>query len=190
MRKGMALRPDEVDTSRIVPVFVPASFFSLGNWPGPYARLRAPEIGLTWSVVLPHQVMRYVEFAMQQHWEAKGIDWKALALRNLAEHSGDKPGSHQLHRSNGEIYAFAFMHPDGLGPSRLLFRERLSAFFAAGYRVALPEMSCAFAFSVNLEQQELATVRKLIDDCYRNGTRPLASGIFAPEDLLPEGDVT
>ena len=66
------------------------------------------------------------------------------------------------------------MHPDGIGPSRLLFRDHLAAFFPAGYRVALPEMSCAVAFSVDATEPEMVILNKLIDDCHRKGTRPLA----------------
>jgi len=190
MREGLALRPEEIDTSKIVPIFVPASFFSLGNWPGPSVSLRAREIGLTWTVMLPGQAMRYVDFAMAKHWDGLGIDWKALALGNLAEHSGDKLGSHQLRRANGDVYGVGFMYPDGLGPSRLLLRERLADFFPGGYQVALPEMSCGFAFAAGLDGTETATVRDLVENCFRNGTRPLASGIYEPEDLLPEPEAS
>ena len=186
MRKGLDLRPDQVDTGKIAPAFVPASFFALGNWPGPYVKLRTPEIGLAWIVLLPAQSMRYVDFAMKEHWEGQGLDWKALALRNLEEHSGENPGSHALRRANGDVYGVAFMFPDGIGPSRLLMREQLAAFFPGGYRVALPERSCAFAFSIGLEGKELATIQDLVDNCYQKGTRPLAPGTFSPDDLLPE----
>ena len=188
MRASLAMRPEEIDTSKLVPVFVPASFFALGNWPGPYVRLRARDLGLTWSVLLPDQTMRYVDLPMKERWEAENIDWRALALRNLAEHSGDTPGTHALRRANGQVYAVAFMHPDGLGPSRLLLRDQLSAFFAEGYRVALPEMSCAFALSSRLDKHELATLEHLIGECYRNGTRPLVPSIYAATDLLEEAE--
>ncbi|HEY1221141.1 MAG: hypothetical protein ABSE42_02910 [Bryobacteraceae bacterium] len=186
LRKGLALRPDEIDIKKIAPLFVPASFFAKGNWPGPHVKLRAREVGLTWSLLLPDQTMRYVDFGMQEYWDAQGIDWKAVALRNLAEHSGDKPGTHAIQRAGGEVYAFALMHADGIGPSRLLLRDRLCAFFPGGYQVALPEMSCAFAFSVGLDKKEMATIQNLVDNCFRKGTRPLAPGIYAPDDLLPE----
>ena len=186
MRKGLELRPDEIDTRKIAPLFVPASFFAAGNWPGPYARLRAGDIGLTWAVLLSGQAMRYVDFGMKEHWDALGIDWKALALRNLAEHSGDKPGTHQLRRANGDVYGVVFLYPDGIGPSRLLLREQICSFFPGGYRVALPEMSCALAFSAELDGTEMAKVQELVAKCHRNGTRPLSPRIYEAEDLLPE----
>jgi hypothetical protein len=181
--ESLKLRPEQIDTSSIFPIFTPTSFFSSGNWPGPFVTLRAREIGLTWVVLHQDQAMRYVDFGMQAYWDAQGIDWKAVALRNLAQHSGDV---HALRREGGEIYAVALMYPDGLGPSRLLLRERLCAVFPGGYQVALPEMSCALAFAASLSQGEKSTIDDLVDRCYRQGTRPLAPGIYSPEDLLPE----
>jgi hypothetical protein len=186
MRKGLDLPPQEVDLKKIVPIFVPASFFSLGNWPGPYQRLRCLEIGLTWTVMLPDQAMRYVDLGMADHWDSLGIDWKAVALQNLAEHSGEKPCSHGLCRPSGEPYAVAFMHPDGMGPSRLLFREAIFAIFPDGYQVALPEMSCGLAFSTTLDGEERAKIDNVIRDCHRKGTRPLSPLVYSPDDLLPE----
>jgi len=187
-RRGLQLRPEEVDCKRIAPVFVPASFFSYGNWPGPYCRLRARDIGLTWSVLLPDQTMRYVDTGMVEYWEARGIDWKSVALCNLAEHSGDNPGTHGFNRTNGQVYAIAMMYPDGIGPSRLLLADRLAALFPSGYRVALPEMSCALAFSLDTTAEEMGSLQNMIDHCFQKGTRPLAPGIYAPEDLAPAVD--
>jgi len=186
-RSGRAsdLRPDRIDTAKLFPIFVPASFFACGNWPGPYSRLRGPEIGLTWTVLLPNHTMRYVDFAMKHHWEARQLDWKALALRNLSDQTNNQPGVRELRRTTGEISSIAFMFEDGLGPSRLLFRGGLAERFPAGYRVAMPEMSCGLAFAKDLEGQDLASVQGVIDRCYRTGTRPLAPGSYDPDDLLP-----
>jgi hypothetical protein len=186
LREEVALKPDEIDTSKIVPIFVPAKFFDYGNWLGPHRRLRARAIGLTWAVLFPGETMRYVDFGMTEHWEAQSLDWKALALKNLTDHSGDTPGSHVRLSADGQIESVGLMHPDTIGPSRLLLRDRLAAAFPLEYRVALPEMSCAFAFSVNLADQEKSEIDGLIDRCYRNGTRPLAPGDYAPEELFPE----
>ena len=185
LRKGLALAPDQIKTNLVTPVFVPSSFFSLGNWVGPYLELRAKEIGLTWSVMLPNQTMRYVDRDLAQYWEQSGLDWKRIALRNLSEHSNQNPGTHEFRRANGERYAVAMMHEDGIGPSRLLLRDQLSHVFPNGYRVALPEMSCALAFMRDLEPSEFAQIRELIDRCFEKGTRPLAPGIYDPDDLLP-----
>ncbi|SPF44414.1 conserved hypothetical protein [Candidatus Sulfopaludibacter sp. SbA4] len=170
----------------LVPIFVPSAFFADGSWFGPYQRLRARQIGLTWAVMRPNNMQLYVNQALQACWAKQGLDWQALALRNLSEHTGDPPATHALRRDNGEIYSVAFMHSDALGPSRLLLRDRLSAIFPAGYRVAIPEMSCGFAMSLELEKKEMAELQDLIEGCHRKGTRPLAPGIFDSDDLLPE----
>ncbi len=188
LRRGLDLQPDRMDTTRLLPIFVPSSFFALGNWPGPYSRLRAAEIGLTWTVLIPNQAMRYVDFSMQELWEARQLDWKSLALSNLLSQTTGRPGLHAIRRANGEVSALAFMFEDGLGPSRLLFRDTLARQFPAGYRLAMPEMSCGIAFAGDLEGQEMATVQGVIDGCYRKGTRPLSPQIYEPDDLLPAED--
>jgi hypothetical protein len=186
IRKGMELRPEQVEISKVAPLFVPMTFFAAGNWPGPYTRLRAREIGLTWSVLLPDDTMRYVDHEMVRYWNTQGVDWRQVALRNLADHSGNNPWTHEYRRTTGEIYAIAMMHSDGIGPSRLLLRDRLSSLFRDGYCVALPERSCALAFSVDLEGPELSKLQGVIRDCHQKGTRPLAPRIYVSDDLLPE----
>ena len=185
MRQSLDQRPEQIHTGRLAPIFVPASFFAGGNWCGPFTSLRAADIGLTWTVLQPNQTMRYVDFGMQEYWDAQGLDWRALALQNLREHTGEPCATHRMNRPDGALYAVAFMHSDALGPSRLLFRDKLSAFFPHGYRVAIPEMSCAFAWSVDIRPEEMATVQGVIDNCFRKGTRPLAGGSYDADDLLP-----
>jgi hypothetical protein len=186
MREGLKLVPEDLDIDSLIPLFVPASFFTAGNWPGPYQCLRLQAIGLTWSVMLPNQTMRYVDDAVAQYWEGKRIDWKRLALHNLAKLSGETLGTHGFRRTSGEVYAIAMMQPDGIGPSRLLLQHQLATLFPRGYRVALPEMSCAFVLAEGLDKNEMSQLQELIEKCHQNGTRPLADGIYSPEDLSPQ----
>jgi hypothetical protein len=184
MRKGLALRPGEMNIHDLVPVLAPASFLT-PRWPGPHIRLRTPDIGLTWGLVLPGNTMRYLNFSMQRHWEASGIDWRAAAMQNLRDRSQPQVATHTYQRSGGEVFSTAFMHRDGLGPARLLLREQLDLQFPRGYRVAIPERSCALAFLQDLKGDEFGMINGLIADCYKNGTRPFAPGIYDPDDLLP-----
>ncbi len=185
MRRGLDLRPDEIDTGGLLPMFAPAAFFASGKWPGPSLRLRAREIGLTWTVLMPSQTMRYVNFAMQEYWDARRLDWKELAMKNLAKQTENAAGMKAMRRADGSVSALAFMFEDGLGPSRLLFRGSLNEQFPEGYRVAIPEMSCGIAYSRNLDGGDLASVQGVIDHCYRRGTRPLAAETYDSDDLLP-----
>jgi hypothetical protein len=78
------------------------------------------------------------------------------------------------------------LHTDGLGPSRLLLTDALQQVFPEGYRVAVPEMSCGIAISRNLESPEEGTVEDIVTKCFGDGNRPLARGIFEPEELVPD----
>jgi hypothetical protein len=66
-----------------------------------------------------------------------------------------------------------------------LFRVGLAERFPQGYRVAMPEMSCGFAFAKDLDGPDLDTTLKLIDSCYQKGTRPFSPVVYEPDDLLP-----
>ena len=186
MADGMDVSPAELDSRELLPVFLPASIFATGKWCGPFTRLRAAEIGLTWAVLMPGGSLRYVNRAIQSHWEEQGLDWKALAMTNLSRHTENQPGPRMLRRVNGEVFAVAFLYDDGLGPSRLLFRGTLAKFFPKGCRVAIPERSCGLAFGTDLTPQELSQVEGVINHCYHHGTRPFAPGSYAVDDLQPE----
>jgi hypothetical protein len=183
---GMDVSPADLDTRELLPVLLPAQFFTTGKWCGPFTRLRAAEIGLTWAVLVPGGALRYVNGAMQAHWEEQGLDWKALAMTNLARHTENQPGPRMLRRVNGQVFAVAFLYEDGLGPSRLFFRGTLSKFFPNGCRIAIPERSCGFAFGIDLTPEERSQVEGVINHCYRHGTRPFVSGSYAVDDLQPE----
>jgi hypothetical protein len=186
MAGGMDISPAELDTGKLLPVFLPARYFATGKWCGPFVSLRASEIGLTWAVLLPGGKMRYVNHAMEGHWETQGLDWRALALANLTRHTENQAGPRMLRRVNGEVFAVAFLYEDGLGPSRLLFRGTLAKFFPHGCRVAIPERSCGFAFATNLTDAERSQVEGVINHCYQHGLRPFAPGSYSMDDLQPE----
>jgi hypothetical protein len=145
--------------------------------------LRAPDLGLTWAVFVPGGVLNYVTFEMQAFWDGQDLDWKRLAMRNLAAATNNREGARTLCRSNGKPYAIAFLYEDGLGTSRLLLRQSLEQMFPKGYKVALPERSCGFAFSADVSAAEARTVQEIVDRCHRHGTYPLLPGSYLSTDL-------
>jgi hypothetical protein len=169
-----------------MPVFVPAMFLASGRWCGPQIRLRTPDLGLTWAALLPDNVMAYMTFEMQAFWDGQDLDWKKLALRNLAAATNNREGARTLCRADGKPYAIAFLYEDGLGTSRLLLRQSLEQMFPKGYHVAVPERSCGFAFSADVSPAEAATIQNIVDRCHRNGSYPLMPGSYLATDLLPE----
>jgi hypothetical protein len=186
MAAAQRVPPSEIDTSRLMPVFALSRLFSSGMWPGPHVRLRTPDLALTWATLLPGGVLTYITFEMQAFWEGQEMDWKRLGLRNLTAATNGKEGARTLRRSDGRPFAVAFMYEDGLGTSRLLLRQNLEQMFPKGYRVALPERTCGFAFSADVSMAEAHTIQGIVDRCYRHGTYPLLPGSYVAADLLPE----
>src|SRR5437763_689230 len=90
MAAARTVSPAEIDTSCLMPVFAPAHFFSSGQWCGPHVRLRLPAMALTWAVLQPDSAMSYITFEMQAYWDGQDLDWKRLAMRNLANGTNDK----------------------------------------------------------------------------------------------------
>lgn len=186
IQKGLNLHPTEMDIRNLFPMFAPASFFKTGGWPGPYLLPGADGVGITWALTLPDQGMRYLDQRMCAHWEVEGVDWKAAAFANLREATKERLYTHGIARKKGGLFAAAMMHPDGMGPSRLLLRESLQQLFPEGYRVSIPEMSCGIALSRELDAEEDAAIRDIIGKCFGDGTCPLAPGIFEPDEILPD----
>lgn len=183
VRQSLDQPPEQAQLSSLWPLFVPASFFATGLWPGPVEILTADGVGLTWALEQPGQTTRYVDYGFVTHWNAQGIDWKQEALENLWRTSKSRLWTHELRRPSGQIYAAFMMHDDGYGPSRLLLTKAWKSIFPAGYRVALPEMSCGLALSLDADEAERDRVSQIVADCFNEGTRPLAPGFFAPEEL-------
>jgi hypothetical protein len=188
-KKGLQLHPADIDIRKLFPMFAPASFFKSGGWPGPYILPGAEGVGVTWALDLASGGMRYLDQSMRAHWDAADVDWKTAALANLQDASKERLFTHGFGRKNGGLFAVVMMHPDGWGPSRLLLRDALQQVFPQGYRVSVPEMSCGVAMSRELEEKEEATITGLIAKCFGEGTRPLAPGIFEPDEVLPNWSV-
>jgi hypothetical protein len=93
--------------------------------------------------------------------------------------------THEFKGEDGKLFAVAMMHPDGLGPSRLLLEDALDKQFADGYLVALPEMSCAFALSKAASAPQRTKIDEVVERCF-HGTRPLVRGLHDPSLLREE----
>jgi tetratricopeptide (TPR) repeat protein len=185
MRKAQQTPPEDIDTGQLRPLFIPASLCNR-TWCGPYYRLRNPDLGMTWCVLIDGGTISYVNHEQQAYWEANGIDWQRLALRNLFERAQNGAGITVLGSKGGEIRAIQFQFPDGLGSSHLWRRGLLIKHFPRGYRVALPDRSYGLAFSAELGPEDLSAMHKIIDAFHAGGSYPLASATYDPDDLLPE----
>ena len=183
LRASLEKKPSELEIADLVPVFVPSSFFELGNWPGPFDVLGVEGLGLAWAMLQPDQTMRYVDREVERQWDMHAIQWRDRALENLQRHSVRTVWTHEFRSDNGSLFAVAMMHQDGVGPSRLLLRESLERLFPEGYLVALPEMSCGIVLSAQATLAERAKIEELVNGCFTDGTRPLVAGLHVPSKL-------
>jgi hypothetical protein len=176
------------DLSRVLPVFLASGLVEAGSWSGPCAILQAPGIAQAWAVLPPasdiQSNIQYVDAAMQREWEARGVDWKNRAVRNLHDSSPEPLGTGALFRDNGETWLISLMYPDGLGPSRLLLTKALERIFPRGYQVALPECTRAFAFARQLDREDRDTFENLIQRSFTTSGQPLSPDILDPNDLI------
>lgn len=182
---GSAFTPEGLSISQLLPVFVPAACVGSARCPGPYWMLGAQGIVETWAVLLWSNEIRPITSAIEQAWDAQGIDWKARALQNLGELSPPPLATGALLRDDGDTWLISLKYPDGLAASRLLLHDELARLFPAGYRVALPESNRAFAFARDLDREDIDTVQNLVRRSHAMSTRPLSPEILDPEDLLP-----
>ena len=165
-------------------MFVPTAIVANG-WCGPYRRLRNPDIAMTRCVLMEGGVLTYVNYRMQGLWEIQGLDWKALAIRNLAERTKSGEGI-LVNRPGGDLRMVRFQQADRLGTSRLPLRGTIAKWFPSGYRVALPDRACGMAFAMDLSAEETQNVRQMIDMWYQKGPRQFVSGMYSPDDLLSD----
>jgi hypothetical protein len=176
---------ESLPLSRLLPVFAPAAGIGTARCPGPYAVLEAHGILLTWAVLLPGDALQPLHSAIQQAWDAQGIDWKARALQNLRELSPPPLATGALLRDDGDTWLISLKYSDGLGASRLLLHDELARVFPAGYQVALPESNRAYAFARHLDREDMDTVQNLVRRSYSASARPLSPELFDPEALRP-----
>jgi hypothetical protein len=181
--ESLEISPSTLPADQLLPIFVPASFFELDNWPGPYHLCKASGLGQTWVILQSEETMLYLSRTVQEYWESKGVEWAQLAKENLVRMSEENQYTHEFRRDNGQLYAVALMQDDGLGPSRLLLGDYFNWLFPQGYNVALPEMSCGFVIAKDITKEEGEKFAKIVDDCYHNGTRPLIPGFHDATDI-------
>lgn len=175
----------DADLAALRPLVVPATYGALGNFPAPLIPLAASELALTWVALTPPEWMLYVKPAAAVNWQQRGIDLYVRALANLREADAGRTWTHEKRDEVGRLIWVGMMHDDGLGSSRLLCFEELSAAFPHGYLVALPDRSCGLAVSAGANNAERREFDDMVEHCFAGATTPMSDQIMAPEALRP-----
>ena len=111
------------------------------------------------------------------------MDWRSLALGNLAALSQGKAASGEKVDESGEPFVQVLLHEDAMGPSRLLLPRLFEPTFGTDYAVAVPEQTCAVIYRNKLSPSQAADVQGMIMGCFELGTEPMSADRFRPEDF-------
>lgn len=168
------------DLGRVYPQIMPLAAV-VPRWPGPIERLGDLPFGVSWAVADPQNCFRYVNLEMSQTWEADGIDWRAVAMKNLTELSKRYPYAGSKNGADGRPFLLSLLNEDSMGPSRLLVPGLFRDLFGDDYTVAIPERTCGIVHRNGLEGEEALLANKLIDECFKVGTEPMSNERFDPK---------
>lgn len=166
--------PTSFSIEDLRPVLVPTPIFETGRWVGPYFHFADLPVSLTWAFLRPQQTMMYLSTAAVTAFEAKSIDWRAAARFALAREFDSHPWTHAFNNPRGELEAVAFMHEDGLGPSRLIMYHKLKQRFPLGFTIFVPERSCALLVSAKASTEVRASVEKAVHGCFTAADVPMS----------------
>lgn len=177
LRADLARHPSERDVAQLVPIVLPLELLQL-SWPGPIVQIGQLPFAAAWAVLGENNRMTYVNDELAAYWEKAGIDWRVRALDNLVRMTGSGTASHQMVDEGGRPFMQAMLHEDGIGPSRLLLPQLFDDALGPGYRVAIPERTCAIAYRADLTPEQKAKVDGAIEHCFLHGTEPMSAKRF------------
>lgn len=174
-------QPQDHDLSALIPMLVPRSFSDTGHWPGPIHRLQADDFDQTWGVLGIEDALTYVSRPIQTLWDSHGLDWRRIADDNLRRIVEAEPYTHAMVREDGSPFAVAMTYGQNLAGARLLVPGLFTGLFPEGYRVAVPDMTCALAMAANLTREESTQIEAMLAELFAVAAEPVSQKHYAPE---------
>jgi hypothetical protein len=166
---------EQADLATLVPIIMRRE--GMAGWPGPTVPIGDLPFAIAWATMPRPNVFAYVDDRQAAEWEEGGVDWRALALSNLARIAAEG-GWGGKSDASGNPFVIALLTADALGPSRLLLPHFFDHLLGPGYRVAIPERTCAIVYRAELNDEEQRDVDGMIDECFAKGTEPMSPGRF------------
>ena len=178
MRADLATDPSEFPIRDLRPVLIPTEILSVGNWVGPFHRFESLPVSLAWAYLRPSQTMMYLSTQLASALEVRGIDWRRDSRSSLRQDFERAPWTHQFGAEGEEIQAVALLHPDGLGPSRLLCYDGLLRRFPSGFTFFVPERSSALVLSKTASEKIRGSVQRAVQGCLKAAAVPMSANEF------------
>jgi hypothetical protein len=170
----------------LVPIILPSA--CLDGWPGPIERIGTLPFAVAWATQPKPNLFHYVTHEEAERWRGLGIDWPREAMRNLERLTAPRRWAGEKCDRTGRPFLLSLLFEDAFGPSRLLLPHLYDDVLGAGYRVAIPEQTCAIAYRAELSTDERADVDGVVEGCFRHGTEPMSAQRFDPSHFWIFGD--
>lgn len=168
------------DLGRLFPILEMAAWFDADRKDA-YQLVEGTPFAVAWTVLREPNVFNYLAQEGAAYLDAAGVNWRAIAYRNLEALARAEPANGQKEDEAGSVFIQVMLHGDSMGPSRLLVPYLLAGVFGEDYRVAIPEQTCAVAYRTNLRGDPAFVAETMVESCFAQGTTPMSSERFDPE---------
>jgi hypothetical protein len=175
LRSDLDKDPLQFPLSDLRPVLIPSPILATGNWVGPFRYFESLPVSLAWAFLRPNQTMMYLSTPTADALEARGVDWRAVARSAVVRDFDRHPWTHEYENDAGDVEAVAFLHEDGLGPSRLLCCNKLLTRFANGFVLFVPERSSALVLQEHASAKVRDSVHRAVRSCIEAAEVPMSA---------------
>lgn len=182
-----------LNIQNILPIIVPDSYYKKGIWDLPHQPIEGTTFLLTWVILGSEGSMSYLTRDQYNALDINNTGWQKMTFENLRLSINENENFFtQYKRSNdGRLLFVSFMNADGIGSSRILLAVELTQAFPDGYYIAIPDRSCGLVVTKNIRPDEIADIRKMLKNMYKNATTAMSDKLFLSETFkLPVDWIT
>ncbi|MDO6430937.1 hypothetical protein Q4E93_10085 [Flavitalea sp. BT771] len=172
--------------SKVYPLIVPKDYYLKGTWELPHHVFPIQDFILTWVVFEGNDSMQYITEKQFEILTSISPIWQQHSfenLRNLSRKSGNFYTHSKQSEDKKRIIFLSFLNQDGIGSSRILFKNELASAFPKGYKVAFPDRSCGMIIPNGIPEVEIENIKKMVKKMHKDATIPMARQLYDPEEF-------
>jgi len=179
-----------IDTDKIFPLIVPATYYTETTWELPHFSLTNKFFILTWVIFGTATSMVYLDKKQYQFLNDNYKGWQQKAFENLRYSISDEENFYTYFKKSNDrkrLIYIAFMNSDGIGSSRILLSNELTRAFPNGYYVALPDRSCGLIIPKGIEEKELKEIKFQVTKMHKTATTAMSGQLHSSNEFtLPD----